>query len=179
LVTKYSSHPDQRVLHSCFTALGQLVEHHSSSLDDNQMNNMLSLSLQSIKSSANYFPCVAEQLIFTLSSVIEYSSQSFLETNIGIKYFYLILVKHLLFIYLIWILACILECIIISLNMGPLVVQKACISALISLSSCIKGPNIAMYYDSIMPVLRNLLNIAAVNSKYELKWLELLKYYLF
>ena len=176
MLTKYSSDPrpdqDQRVLYSCFAALGQLVEHHSSSLDDNQMNNMLSLTLQSIKSSANYLPCVTEQLIFTLSSVIEYSSQSFLETNIGIKYFHLILFNNYLFIYLfiyysILILACILECIIISLNMGPLVVQKACILALISLSSCIKGPNIAMYYDAIMPVLRNLLNTAAVNSKYK------------
>ena len=105
MLTKYSSdpRPDQRVLYSCFAALGQLVEHHSSSLDDNQMNNMLSLSLQSIKSSANYLPCVTEQLIFTLSSVIEYSSQSFLETNIGIKYFHLILFNDYLFIYLLYI----------------------------------------------------------------------------
>lgn len=47
-----------------------------------------------------------------------------------------------------------------ALSLGPLNVQESCIAAIISLSASVKGPQIGMYYDSVLPILKQLLSFA-------------------
>ena len=65
----------------------------------------------------------------------------------------------------------ILEQIIAVLSLGPLQVQELCISAIISLSENIKGPQIATYYDSVIPVLKQVMDFSKAS------WLVQIVYY--
>ena len=61
-----------------------------------------------------------------------------------------------------------------SLVTGPVMVQETCVSAIMSISQSVAGATIEKYYDSIMPVLKQLL-IHAESNRLEILWGQVLE----
>ncbi len=133
---------NNRVKASAFYALGQYFSYHGKGLRDDLVEQLLSLCMQHLSSNVALPPLLKYEVLVCLTSAIDIVKTSVVEKHIGN----------------------ILSLIVNSLVSGPLLVQEICVTAIISLAESVKGEQIAVYYDALMPVLKQLLSYASDNK---------------
>ena len=133
---------NNRVRASAFYALGQYFSYHGRGLNDEIVEQLLSLCLQHLNNNVIILPPLLKyEVLVCLTSAIDIVKTCVVEKHIGT----------------------ILSLIVNSLISGPLLVQEICVTSIISLAESVKGEQIACYYDSLMPVLKQLLTYASDN----------------
>jgi hypothetical protein len=124
-----------RVRYYAYYSLSQFFINHGKELDKNNIELLLSNVLQALDITISPAPRLRRMILICLLKMINVIDTSILEERIGN----------------------ILTCIANTLAIGPTMVQELCVSGIIGLAECIKGNHIAAYYDSLMPILQQLL----------------------
>jgi hypothetical protein len=128
-----NSHP--RIRSATFESICQLFIYHGKDLNNESVEQMLLLILGSCDITINSSPRVRRNIFLSLINVMEVANTDILELHISK----------------------ILDSITKALTIGPVMIQEICISGITSLAEQIKGPQIAQFYDQLMPILKQLL----------------------
>jgi hypothetical protein len=134
----FSRHPHFRVRAACFYCLNQFFLMHKSNIKQDQIVTILNLILESLPVNVNPSPRVRRNVLLCLTCVIDETPASFLEHSTGP----------------------ILQSVAFALEAGPVMVQELCVSVIMALSETMPGSQLICYYDSIMPILKQLLTYA-------------------
>ena len=135
-----STHPQVRA--AAYYAICQLYVMQGRDLPIVISERLLDVILNGMVLSSNPSPRVRRNAILCLMNLIDSSPSNLLESW-GAK-----------------ILIVVMNC----LKEGPVIVQECCVSCIVSFAESIKGNLIASYYDSIMPILQQLLRHAQVSG---------------
>jgi len=131
----FVNNSNPRVRYTAYYSLSQFFVNHGKELDKNNVEIVLSNVLHALDTNTNPSPRVRRMILICLIKMINIINTSILEERVGI----------------------ILTTIASTLAVGPTMVQELCVSAIIGLAECIKGDHIGAYYDSLMPILHQLL----------------------
>lgn len=140
----FVSHPHPRIRAAAFYALGQFFSMHHGTITASQTQQVLPQILQSLNVTINPSPRVRRYVLICLINIIDSSpAVSIMNKHTGE----------------------ILEAVTSALEVGPLMIQELGVSAIISLAETIGtgtsgGNALREHYDSLMPILKNLLAYA-------------------
>jgi hypothetical protein len=138
IIIGYATNAHARVRNAAFYAATQLFVTHGQYLKVELIQRLLGLLLSSVTISANRSPRVRRSAMLALVNMIEKVPSSALETQTK----------------------AILDVIVAALSEGSVVVQEVCVQAIISVAETQRIEAISPYYDSLMPILKQLLAYA-------------------
>lgn len=147
-IMAFISHAHPRVRAAAFYALGQFFAMHHETITGGQIQHVLPHILESLSCNVNPAPRVRRYVLLSLINIIDSSPA----VSIMNKY-----------------TGNILEAVTSALSVGPLMIQELCVTAIISLAESIgtgtsgdssKGNALRDHYDSLMPILKQLLAYA-------------------
>lgn len=137
-VLPFISHSNPRVKAAAFYCLNHLFLMHRSNIKEDQVVFTLRIVLQNLSVDVNPSPRVRRFVLQCLSTIIDSTNSLILEEYTGD----------------------ILNAVIGALQAGPIIVQELCISCVMSVAETIPPAKICIYYDSLMPILKQLLAYA-------------------
>lgn len=134
-LSSFAINSQPRIRSAAFESISQLFIHHGKDLSNESVQQMLLLILDACDVTINSSPRVRKNIFLALINVIEVANTDILELHISK----------------------ILVSVTKALTIGPVMIQEICISGITSLAEQIKGPQIAQFYDDLMPILKQLL----------------------
>lgn len=140
-----SAHPQVRA--AAYYAICQMFVMKGSDLPTTLIEHLLEVILNGLPAAANPAPRIRRYVVLCLMNLVDSSATSLLET---------------------W-APRILSGVMGALVEGPVIVQECCVSCIVSFAESVKGEQLASYYDSIMPILQQLLQHARL-SELESLW---------
>ena len=144
----FVSHPHPRIRAAAFYALGQFFSMHHETITSVQIQQVLPQILQSLNALINPSPRVRRYVLVCLINIIDSSPAVSIMNRYSGE---------------------ILEAVTSALEVGPLMIQELGVSAIISLAETIgtgtssdssTGNALRDHYDTLMPILKNLLSFA-------------------
>jgi len=133
-ILSYVNNSNLRVRYTAYYALSQFFVNHGKEINKQSVQLILSTVIQSLDLNISPAPRLQRMILICLVKMINVVEKSILEENIG----------------------AILTAVSNSLIAGPPMVQELCVSAIIGLAECMQD-NISGYYDSLIPILNQLL----------------------
>jgi hypothetical protein len=137
-LTNFTRSPHIQVRAAAYYAICQLFVMQGRDLSAAVTEQLLGVLLSGITMTENPAPRIRRNAVLSLLNLIDVSATSLLESW-GDR---------------------ILNGVIGALLEGPLMVQECCVSCIVSFAESVKGEQLASYYDSIMPILKQLLGHA-------------------
>ena len=138
IIMLYASNVHVRVRSAAFYAATQFFVMHGKTLKVGVIDKMLPMLLQSASISINPSPRVRRSAMLALVHLIDRAPASAIE-------------KHT---------RSILDTIVTSLSEGSVLVQEQCVQGIVSVTENLSSDCIRPYYDSLMPILKQLLTYA-------------------
>jgi hypothetical protein len=144
LILPFMKHPHDRVRAASFYAFGQFIVMHGrgQGIDESQIDQTLPLLIESLPAAVNMSPRVRRNALMALSNTIDVSTANVIQKHTG----------------------AILEAVAYALAEGPVIVQEMCVAVIIGIAETAEGSVLCHYYDSIVPILKQLLTHAMTNG---------------
>ena len=143
----YTSDIHPRVRAASFYGIFKFASTHGDSLTQSQTDDFLKVLLSALSIATNPSPRVRQYALLGLISILDITPEESLGRWAGI----------------------ILGQIANTLTESPLIVQEQCVTVISTLANSVDGEIMKNYYDSIMPILKQLLEYASSN-KMEILW---------
>jgi hypothetical protein len=138
IIIAYATNPHARVRSAAFYAATQFFIMHGKTLKTDMVQRLLGLLLSSVAISANRSPRVRRSAMLALVNLIDVVPASTLEGQTRP----------------------ILDAVVSALSEGSVLVQEICVQAIISVTESLRAEAVTPYYDSLMPILKQLLGYA-------------------
>ena len=144
LILPFMKHPHDRVRAAAYYAFGQFITMHGrgQGLDASQVDQTVPLLIEGLPMSVNASPRVRRNALIALSNTVDICPPGIVQNHAG----------------------SILEAVAFALEEGPVIVQEMCVAVIIGLAETSEGSVLCDYYDSIVPVLKQLLQHALSNG---------------
>ena len=148
-VMSFVNDASYRVRGACFYAMAQYFSMHGMNISAEQVGQILPVILEAMSKIVNPPPRVRRYAILALGTLIDKAPASAVEKQAGV------------------ILKSVCQC----LHDGPPFIQEIAINVIISLSETARGPAMVEYYDSIVPVVKEMM-AQAFSNKDEILWAQ-------
>ena len=144
LILPFMKHSHDRVRAASYYAFGQFITMHGrgQGLDASQVDQTIPLLIEGLPTSVNLSPRVRRNALIALSNTVDICPSSVVQKHAGT----------------------ILEAVAFALSEGPVIVQEMCVAVIIGLAETSEGAVLCDYYDSIIPVLKQLLAHSMANG---------------
>lgn len=144
LILPFMKHTHDRVRAAAFYAFGQFITMHGrgGGLESSQVDQTIPLLIEALPAAVNPSPRVRRNALIALSNTVDICPTNVIEKHAG----------------------AILEAVSFSLAEGPVIVQEMCVAVIIGIAETANGSILCHYYDSIIPVLKQLLSHAMTNG---------------